>query len=177
MVTPITRITNPLTARASRRRVLRGIAGGAVSAALMTAGWTVEAASPPAYTMDGGGSGTVDEPNNLVLLFAHPADRKVFDDHYVNVHVPMALQMPLLQHLEECRAIMDTEGNLPSFYRITTLYYANYHELAASVGSQEGIAAFRDMSDFATGGVTASIVRNIQTPHPMPKKLDPRVKA
>lgn len=176
MSKPITCITNPLVLRASRRRVLQGLAGGAVTAALLTAGWTLDAAASPAamYTMDGAGSGVVEEPNNIVLLFAHPEDRKAFDDHYLNTHVPMALQMPLLHRLEECSAIMDTEGNLPSFYRITTLCYANYHELAESVGSQEGIAAFADMSDFATGGVTATIVRDIKTPHPTPLQYGPR---
>ena len=150
------------TRQASRRAVLRGFAGSALTAALMAAGWTAEAANPPAYQIDGATSGDTN-PLNIVFLFGHPDDPDVFEDYYLNTHVPLALRIPGFERLDGCRAISDAEGNLPAFYRMATLSFRNRADMEVALASKEGLAAFADVANFATGGVTATIVNDLQS--------------
>ena len=41
----------------------------------------------------------------LIALYRHPEDKKAFDDHYWNVHAPLAEKMPGLKKLEVTRLV------------------------------------------------------------------------
>lgn len=161
MTQPIIEIRSGQQERTSRRAILRGFAGGAATAAFLAAGWTVEAASPPAFTIDGATNGSVGSPLNIVFLFGRPSDPDAFEDYYSGTHIPMALKMPLFKRLEGCKALSDANGGAPSFYRIATFSYASRDDMVSSITSAEGLAAFADVLNFATGGVTATIVQDI----------------
>lgn len=152
-----------------RRHLIRGIAGGAVTAAFMAAGWTVEAKNPPAYTVDGATSGYVG-PVNVVLLFGHPSNFSAFEEYYVGTHIPLASKMPLFQRMEGCKALHDAGGGVAIFYRMETISFASESDMEASIASAEGLAMFDDVRRFATGGVTATIVRDIESIAAAPRR-------
>lgn len=149
------------TMQASRRAILRGVAGGAATA-LIAAGWTGVAASPQAFWSDRtnpDGNG----PLNIVFVFGHPDDPEAFEDYYLNTHIPMALKIPLFQRLDSCKAVADADGNQPAFYRMATMSFRSQADMEEAVASEEGMAAFADIANFATGGVTGTIVQDLQS--------------
>lgn len=145
---------------ASRRAVLRSVAGGA-AAAFLAAGWTVAAraqdATPAASPAGAEG------PVKIVVLFGQPDDPAAFEEYYLGTHVPLALEIPNFQGLEAGQAVSALDGAAGAFYRIATLSFANQADMEAALASPEGQAAFGDVVNFATGGVTATIVADIQT--------------
>ncbi len=149
------------TQRTSRRAILRGVAGGAATA-LIAGGWHVVAASPHAFqgsTANPDGNG----PLSIVFVFGHPDDPEAFEDHYLTTHVPMALKMPLFQRLDSCKAVADANGDPPAFYRIATMSFLSQDDMEAALTSPQGMDAFADVANFATGGVTGTIVHDLQS--------------
>ncbi len=147
---------------ASRRTVLRGVLDGAASAAFLAAGWTIRAAHAQETTPAASPLGA-EGPVKIVILFGQPTDSAAFEDYYLGTHVPLALQIPLFQRLEAGQAVSALDGGEPAFYRIAEMYFANRADMEAALASPEGQEAFADVANFATGGVTASIVSDIQT--------------
>lgn len=147
--------------QASRRAVLRGIAGGA-AAAFLAAGWTVQAAQGQATTPEASPV-EAEGPVKIVVLFGEPTDPAAFEEYYQVTHVPLALTMPYLQRIEAGKAVSAVGGGEPAFYRIAELYYADHADMEASLASPEGQEAFADVANFATGGVTATIVEGVQS--------------
>ncbi|MDQ4044630.1 MAG: EthD family reductase [Chloroflexota bacterium] len=132
----------------SRRAVLRGIGLGGVAAALIAAGWKVEATAQEATP-----TGPAVEANAIVVLFGQPTDPAAFEDYYRNVHQPLALQMPHLQEILGGPVLGSLDESQPEYFWFVVLRYANMAELQQSVMSPEGQEAFADVPNFATGGV------------------------
>lgn len=84
----------------------------------------------------------------LTALYKKPVDPLVFDQHYKDVHVPLALKMPGLKKLEVAK-VTGAPGGEPPFYLIAELYFENIEALNASMTSPEGKAAAKDVSTFA----------------------------
>lgn len=159
---PIIESKSGVQERTSRRAILRGFAGGAATAAFLAAGWTVEATSPPAFTVDGATNGTAEGPLDIVFLFGQPSDPTAFEDYYATTHLPMALRMPVVQRVESCKALGNASGGMPIFHRMAILRFASRADMESSLTSAEGLAAFADVANFATGGVTATIVEDLK---------------
>ncbi len=141
----------------SRRAVLRGVSGGAATAALLAAGWRIEATAQEA-TPDAT-PGAEQEPNAIVVLFGQPTDVAAFEAYYLGTHRPLALQIPGLQEILGGPVLGTLEGGQAESHRIAILRFAGRAELDAALASPEGQAAFADVANFATGGVTAFFVR------------------
>jgi uncharacterized protein (TIGR02118 family) len=141
----------------SRRVVLRGIGLGSVAAALAAAGWTVETQAQEATP--GATPGTTEEPNAIVVLFGQPTDVAAFEEYYLETHRPLALQIPGLQEILGGPILSTLEGGVAEHHRIAILRFAGRADLDAALGSTEGQEAFADVANFATGGVTAYLVR------------------
>ncbi len=134
----------------SRRAMLRGAGLTGVAAALIAGGWQGEIiaqeATPPAITA---------EPNAIVVLFGQPTDVAAFEEYYLNVHRPIALQMPHLQEILGGPVVGALDGGESDYHRIAILRYTTQADLEAAVTSPEGQEVFGDVPNFATGGVTA----------------------
>lgn len=137
-----------LSGAASRRAVLRGIGLGGVAAALLAAGWRVEARAQDATPAVEG------EANAIVALFGHPEDVAAFEDYYLTTHRPLALQMPDLIEIVGGPVFGAPDGSEVEYHRMAILHFASQADMEASVASPEGQAAFADIANFATGGIT-----------------------
>jgi uncharacterized protein (TIGR02118 family) len=146
----------------SRRAILKSIAGGAAGAAFLAAGWTVDAAGSRA-AFETGSAPVLPSTVKLVFVFGHPEDSQLFESYYRTTHVPLALKMPNFLSHESALAVSDAGGGKSTFYRIDTMSFANEDDMVSCVASKAGLAAMSDVANFATGGVTATVVSTIQS--------------
>ena len=155
--------------RPSRRAVLRGVAGGGVAAAFLAAGWRVAPASAqeasPGATPEASPVAAA-EPNAIVVLFGQPTDEAAFEEYYLGTHRPLALTIPGLQEILGGPVLGTLEGGEAEYYRIAILRFADRADLEAGVASPEGVEAFADVPNLATGGATAFLTRLESNPGP-----------
>jgi len=90
----------------------------------------------------------------LTVLYGHPTDPGAFETYYVNTHVPLALKIPALAHLEAAKVLGTPEGSTAPYFYVAELWFASKEQLQASMGSAEGQEAVADVANFATGGTT-----------------------
>ncbi|MDP9370237.1 MAG: EthD family reductase, partial [Chloroflexota bacterium] len=88
-----------------------------------------------------------------------PTDVAAFEAYYLGTHRPLALQIPGLQEILGGPVLGTLEGGQAETHRIAVVRFAGRAELEAALASPEGQAAFADVANFATGGVTAFFVR------------------
>ncbi len=99
----------------------------------------------------------------LVALFKKPEDVKAFEAHYFQVHVPLAEKMPGLQKVEYNRAIGSPFGE-PAYYMIAELTFESMDALNASMVSEEGKAAAKDLMGFAGNLVQLVFTETVNQP-------------
>ncbi len=153
--------TSDIRSSFPRRAVIKTIAAGALATAFTSAGWAVEATARPNRET----GSVVDLPKQvkLVFIFGRPKDPLMFEGYYVTNHLPLALKMPHCLAMENAQAVSDADDADPTFYRIATMTFASEADMVACISSEAGRATIADVANFATGGVTATIVSNIQT--------------
>lgn len=89
---------------------------------------------------------------SVTVLYPQPADPAAFDTYHDEVHVPIAAKMSGLvgwtAHRIEAR-----DGVTPEYRLIVQLSAPTKQALQEVLDSPEGLAANRDVPNFATGGV------------------------
>ena len=151
--------SSKLTEGPSRRTVLRGFASGGAAAALLTIAGPVRAAAQaaaPSAEPEQGESGVA-----IVVLFGEPADPAAFEEYYLETHIPLTLTIPHLQRLEGGRSVGTLSGEAAPYYRVAELHFADRTAMEAALASPEGQAAFADVPNFATGGITAFVADEV----------------
>lgn len=93
----------------------------------------------------------------LVALYKHPEDKKAFDEHYFNVHSPLAKKMPGLKKLEVTRYVAAPMGGDAKYYLQAEMVFEDREALDAAMASEEGRAAAKDLMGFAGKLVTMMI--------------------
>ncbi|WP_124726822.1 EthD family reductase [Staphylospora marina] len=93
----------------------------------------------------------------LVALYKQPEDKKAFDEHYFNVHLPLAQKMPGLIKATVTRYAGTPMGTESPYYLQAEMYFENMEALQASMNSPEGRAAAKDLMSFAGKLVTMMI--------------------
>lgn len=99
----------------------------------------------------------------LIALYKKPQDTKAFDDHYFNVHAPLAEKMPGLRHVEYNRVTASPMGE-PGYYLIAELTFDSLEDLNAAMASEEGKAAAKDLMGFAGNLVQLLISETVKQP-------------
>ena len=84
----------------------------------------------------------------LVALYKKPADVAAFEEHYRDIHTPLATKMPGLKKLEVSH-FTGSPGGEPKFYMMAELYFDTKDAMLAALGSPEGKAAGKDVMSFA----------------------------
>lgn len=84
----------------------------------------------------------------LVAIYKPPADKAAFDEHYANVHGPLAKKMPGLKGMEVCR-FFGAPGGAPKYYLMAEMYFEDKDAMFAALRSPEGKAAAKDVMGFA----------------------------
>jgi uncharacterized protein (TIGR02118 family) len=93
----------------------------------------------------------------VVVLYGPPNDPAAFEDHYANVHLPLAAKMPNVRRFEASRVVGTPDGGEAPFYRVAELWFDSQEDLQGSTSSAEGQATVADIAKFASGGATVLI--------------------
>ncbi len=88
----------------------------------------------------------------LVVLYTQPADPAAFDEHYLGVHMPLAMKIPGLQRAETGKVAAVLDGGEQTYYRVAELYFADQASMEAAFGSAEGAATAQDYAQIAPPG-------------------------
>ncbi|HSQ30927.1 MAG TPA: EthD family reductase [Gemmatimonadaceae bacterium] len=80
----------------------------------------------------------------MVVIYREPADPGAFDDHYFNVHVPLARQLPGLRRYDVSTRPVSTLAGDPEPYLIATLYFDDMAAMRHAFSTPEGRACARD---------------------------------
>ena len=92
---------------------------------------------------------------SVLVLYNQPADPAAFDEHYKNVHIPIAKKLPGLRSFRVSKGpVRAAEGEAPYYY-IAELIFDSMDDLRAALRSPVMQEAAADLPKFATGGVTA----------------------
>ncbi|GGK31439.1 hypothetical protein GCM10010965_25280 [Caldalkalibacillus thermarum] len=89
----------------------------------------------------------------LIALYKQPEDPKAFDEHYENIHAPLAKKMPGLKRMEVTKIYGAPMGESP-YYLLAEMYFENKEALNQAMQSEEGKAAAKDLMGFAGKLVT-----------------------
>ena len=85
----------------------------------------------------------------MVVIYRTPKNVEAFDQHYFEIHVPLAKKIPGLRKYEiSDGSIAAVLGN-PDVFRIGTLYFDDMAALNEAFASPEGQAAGADRRFFA----------------------------
>jgi uncharacterized protein (TIGR02118 family) len=90
----------------------------------------------------------------LLVQYGQPADAAVFDQHYRDVHVPLAQKIPGLVRFTIAHASSLSEESAP--YLVAELDFESAAAFGAGLQSEEGQATAANVANFATGGVSMS---------------------
>jgi uncharacterized protein (TIGR02118 family) len=91
--------------------------------------------------------------HRLVVSYGQPTDPEAFDAYYREIHAPLALRQPGLVRFTFGRArSLDPAQTGP--YLVAELDFDSEQAMGESMASPEGRAAGKDISNFATGGVS-----------------------
>ncbi len=88
----------------------------------------------------------------LVVLYTQPDDPAAFDEHYLAVHMPLAMKIPGLQRAETGKVAAVLDGGEQTYYRVAELYFADQASMEAAFGSAEGAATAQDYAQIAPPG-------------------------
>ena len=88
----------------------------------------------------------------LLVLYTTPADPTAFDQHYHDVHVPLANAIPGLQHFDISTGPILTPIGSSAFHAIATLTFPDMPTLIAGLSSPEGQAAATDAQTLMAPG-------------------------
>lgn len=88
----------------------------------------------------------------LIVLYTHPDNAEEFDQHYLDIHVPLVHKLPGLDRFETGRIVTALDGGEQPYHRIAELYFADDAALGAAFGSEEGQATAADYQKIAPPG-------------------------
>lgn len=93
--------------------------------------------------------------HKILVLYPEPVDRAVFEDYYVNKHLPLAAKLPGLKAARYSFGVsgLGDSGAGAPYFAVFEGDFDSQADLAAAVSSAEGQALLGDVPNFATGGV------------------------
>jgi len=79
----------------------------------------------------------------LIVLYSEIKDPKKFDEHYKNVHIPMAEKIPGVKKIvaSKVKAVAVGKAN---YYQVVEVYYDNMESLMKAGESKEAQEALKD---------------------------------
>ncbi|MBO1755726.1 EthD family reductase [Allobranchiibius sp. CTAmp26] len=91
--------------------------------------------------------------STLYACYRPPADPHAFDQHYKEVHSPIALKLPGLRSFTGTTPSAGPDGSPAPYYFIAALTFDDDASLASALSGPEGKAAVDDLANFAGAGV------------------------
>lgn len=75
---------------------------------------------------------------NMVVIYKTPQDPAAFDEHYREVHVPLAKKLPGLQKYEISKGPVLAMASASDTYLVATLHFESLAAIKAAFASQCG---------------------------------------
>ena len=88
--------------------------------------------------------------HRLLVQYGQPADPRAFDEHYRDVHIPLARKIPGVVRFTIAHP--SPVGDGPAPYLVAELDFESEDAMNEALGSNPGQAAAADIGNFATGG-------------------------
>lgn len=86
----------------------------------------------------------------MVVIYKTPKDVAAFDRHYVEIHIPLAKQLPGLRKYEVSTGpIASPNGSAADTYLVGMLHFDDLAAIRAAFASPEGQACAADRRNFA----------------------------
>lgn len=117
---------------------------------------TVEHGTKPdiAAAQDASRSPANEELNAIQVLYKQPTDPAAFRDYLYNIHVPLVRKIPGVQYIIAQIGLTGMDQLPGEVFMIGTVVFGSEADLQSGLASEEGQAAYADVSMFATGGFT-----------------------
>ena len=80
----------------------------------------------------------------MVVIYRTPKDPKAFEEHYFNVHVPLAKKLPGLKRYETSKGPIVGMAGAADPYFIATLQFESLHAIKSAFATELGQACARD---------------------------------
>lgn len=90
----------------------------------------------------------------LVALYGKPRDPAHFERYYRQVHVPLARKIPEIRRFTIHKVLGSPQEGEPPYYCLTEVYWDSLRAARKALASLDGQASYRDVPNYATGGVT-----------------------
>lgn len=87
----------------------------------------------------------------LLVLYGTPANREAFDEHYRDVHIPLARSLPGLRRYTVSQNAAPIRGG-ELYYLVAELDWDDVQSLQQSLGSPAGQAAAEDVEKLISIG-------------------------
>lgn len=96
------------------------------------------------------------------MVYPTPADQAAFDQHYRDVHVPLAKKLPGLRQYTVSRNAIPVQGT-EDFHLVAELDWDDMGAMQAAFASPEGQATAADLAVLAPGGGVRTQIFEIET--------------
>ena len=83
----------------------------------------------------------------MVIMYEEPKDKKKFDEHYFNVHVPLGRNIPNIIK-DSVHRVVGSQNTHLNLYLITILEFENMEKLQEAFASPEAKLAEEDGQNF-----------------------------
>ena len=98
-------------------------------------------------------------PARFVVIWETPDDPESFEDHYRNVHIPLAHKLPGLRSYTVSRNLRPVRGDAP--YLVGELEWDDLESLRAAFASPEGQANAADVNELAQNARVRSMIYEV----------------
>jgi len=92
----------------------------------------------------------------FLVVYETPTDPAAFDEHYRQVHIPLAKKLPGLRRYTVSRDVAALRGE--PFYLVAELDWDDMDALRAAFASPEGQATARDIAELVPDGGIRSMI-------------------
>ena len=92
----------------------------------------------------------------FLVVYETPTDPAAFDEHYRQVHIPLAKKLPGLRRYTVSRDVAALRGE--PFYLVAELDWDDMDALRAAFASPEGQATAHDVAELAPDGRVRSMI-------------------
>ena len=98
----------------------------------------------------------------FLVVYPTPADPAAFDQHYNDVHIPLAKQLPGLRQYTVSRNAIPVQGT-EAFYLVAELDWDDMGAMQAAFASPIGQATAADVETMVPGGGMQTMIFEVET--------------
>ena len=91
---------------------------------------------------------------SVLVLYNQPTDPAAFDEHYKNIHIPLAKKLPGLKSYTVSKGPVRAAEGDPPYYFVAELVFDSFDDLRNALRSPAMQETAADLPNFAQAGAT-----------------------